>query len=356
MRSSPVPRSLDLFAGIGGITHGLRGIFSPVGYCEIDEFCVGALKRLMREGKIPEAAVHPDVRTLSLPPGTVDAVVGGSPCVGFSSAGKRRGLRDEQSALYADMMRIVRDLRPTHVFMENVAAIVQSDALETVLRDLGGMGYACKWTTLYARDVGAPQMRRRWFLLASTGAPPLAPPIDPHDWTREPCVRMEPLGKTSRKQFKALGNAAVPDQVRAAYAWLASTWHDTGEETTLGTVMRERSDGFCKDGTFYEVTKFATTVPKNPADIVLIPGVVASPKIPKNTLPELERSVGISAWGTPRSSFVNANWVLTARGAKDLPTQLRFDHRTPDDVRHMHPNARWIAWLQGFPPDWLQKG
>lgn len=327
-----------------------------MGYCEIDEFCAEVLKRLMREGKIPEAPVHPDVRTLTLRRGAVDAVVGGSPCVGFSSAGKRRGLDDEQSALYRDMMRIVRDARPTHVFMENVAAIVQSEALETVLADLGDLGYACKWTTLYARDVGSPQLRRRWFLLASTGTPPLAPPTKQHDWAREPCVRMEPLGKTSRKQFKALGNAAVPDQVRAAYAWLASTWIHPTERTTLGAVMNARSDGFFKNGEFYAVQKFATTVPKNVADIVLSPGIVKSPKPPKNTLPELETEVRLGAWGTPRSSFVNANWVLTARGAKDLPTQLRFDHRTPDDVRHMHPSARWIAWLQGFPDGWLQNG
>lgn len=311
---------------------------------------------MMREGRIPEAPVHPDVRTLEVRRGAVDAIVGGSPCVGFSSAGKRRGLNDEQSALYADMMRIVGDARPTHVFMENVAALVQSDALETVLRDLGDLGYACKWTTLYARDVGSPQMRRRWFLLASTGTPPLAPSVEPHDWTREPCSRMEPLGKTTRKQFKALGNAAIPDQVRAAYAWLASTWHDTGGETILGTVMDSRSDGFFRDGKFYRVTKFATAVPKTLANIVLLPGIVKSPKPPKNTLPELERSIELAMWGTPRSSFVNANWVLTARGAKDLPTQLRFDRRTPDDVRHMHPNARWIAWLQGFPDGWLQNG
>lgn len=339
-------KSFDVFSGIGGITHGLRGVTSPVAYCENDEFCRGVLEKLMRDGRIPRAPILGDVKDVcAADVGPVDMLVGGSPCVGFSMAGKRRGLRDAASGLYAEFSRLARELAPEHVFFENVSALVQSDDFRTILEDLGGMGYTCRWTTLYASDVGAPQKRRRVFVLASKTTPPVVDTPESHDWATEPCPRMAPLARTSRKKFKALGNAAVPDQVSAAYAWLSKTWGHTKRQNP-------HWDGAYVDGKYYASPPFprkGTTGIR----IELDPDVFVQNKRPRNKTPRVDNVIVRSAWGTPRSSFVNSNAVLTARGAKDLPTQLRFERGTPNDIRGLHPNPAWIAWLQGFPWGWM---
>ncbi len=344
-------KSFDVFSGIGGITHGLRHVASPTAYCDNDDFCRDVLQKLMREGRIPAAPILGDVKSVrAADVGPVDIVVGGSPCVGFSMAGKRRGLRDAASGLYAEFSRLVGELGPEHVFFENVAALVQSDDFRAILEDLGGMGYACRWTTLYASDVGAPQKRRRVFLLASKSTPPIADPPEPHDWTTEPCPRMVELAPTARKKFKALGNAAVPDQVAGAYAWLSKTWN----ARTLQNAPKW--DGAYVDGAYYASPAFPRNAfPRNARDIEieLDPDAFVTTKPLRNKTPKLADRVVLKAWGTPRSAFVNANAVLTARGAKDLPTQLRFEIRTPDETRGLHPNPDWITWLQGFPCGWL---
>lgn len=335
-------RSLDLFAGIGGITHGLRGVAVPVMYCELDEYCVSVLERLMLTTAIPSAPIHRDIRTLGadIVRENVDIIVAGIPCTGFSTAGKRRGLDDVQSGLYSHVLRLVKTVKPPYVFFENVAAI-RSGGMRIILRDLEDEGYVCRWMTLYARDVGAPHRRNRWFMLATrTGRPP-APPSPPdvppsRDWTSEPTdvPRMGPSASTTRKSLGALGNAAVPDQVRAAYMWLCTEWDDANDRDEIATFP-ERTDV--------------------DLGIVLRPlGNVADIKERHRRTTPLDRDVRIRMWGTPRKSAINANAVLTVRGAKDLATQVRFDIRTPpEDTVYRHPNPRWVEWLMGFPRGWL---
>ena len=57
-------RTLDLFSGVGGITHALRGFASPEMYCDIDPHAQAVLRNLMRQGKLPSAPIHADVTTL----------------------------------------------------------------------------------------------------------------------------------------------------------------------------------------------------------------------------------------------------------------------------------------------------
>lgn len=75
-------RSLDLFSGVGGITHGLRGFATPVMYCEKDPDCHGVLRKLMGQGRLPRAPIHDDITKLTARgvPGRVDLIVAGFPC------------------------------------------------------------------------------------------------------------------------------------------------------------------------------------------------------------------------------------------------------------------------------------
>ncbi len=93
--------SVDLFSGIGGIALALHGIAETKMYCEINTTCHLIMEKLFQKGLLHRAPIHPDVCKLTredVPEG-VDMVCFGSPCIGFSSAGIRKGFENEQSGL-----------------------------------------------------------------------------------------------------------------------------------------------------------------------------------------------------------------------------------------------------------------
>jgi len=97
-----------------------------------------------------------------------DLVCAGFPCQGTSSAGKRTGLEDDRSALWFQLVRVLRDLRPGFVFVENSAGLLAPGrGFDQVLGDLASIGYDAEWTTLEAGAVGAPHGRDRVFVLAT---------------------------------------------------------------------------------------------------------------------------------------------------------------------------------------------
>lgn len=154
----------SLFAGIGGIDLGLeRAGHGPVLWqVEIDARC-----RLVLEHHWPNAKRYEDVRSVgaaTLAP--VDLICGGFPCTDVSSAGKRAGLAGARSGLWFEYLRIVTELRPSWVVVENVASGARA-WVDAVLTGLGELGYACLPIPLSAADVGAPHLRRRIFVVAT---------------------------------------------------------------------------------------------------------------------------------------------------------------------------------------------
>lgn len=104
-----------------------------------------------------------DVGAHNLP--RVDVVCGGFPCQDISNAGKRAGIEGERSGLWSEYARIIRELRPQYVVVENVAAL-RIRGLDVVLGDLANLGYDAEWSVLSACAVGAPHTRERLFILA----------------------------------------------------------------------------------------------------------------------------------------------------------------------------------------------
>ncbi len=158
---------LDLFSGIGGLSLALEPWVRTVAYCEIDSYARAVLLARMHEGRLERAPIHDDVRQLRsehilLP---IDIIFGGFPCQDISLAGKRAGLDGERSGLYREVVRLVSELGPRFVFLENVAAI-RGHAWR-VVEDLARLGFDCRWTNLSAAEVGAPHRRDRWWLLAA---------------------------------------------------------------------------------------------------------------------------------------------------------------------------------------------
>lgn len=164
---------LDLFSGIGGLALALEPWVRPVAYCENDRFAQSVLLDRMRTGDLPVAPIWDDVRTLQtrdLP--DVDIVYGGFPCQDLSAAGVGRGLAGERSGLYLEIERVIKEANPAFVFLENVPAI-RTRGLGRVVWGLSELGYDCRWTVVSAAEVGAPHLRKRWFMLAHTRSKPI---------------------------------------------------------------------------------------------------------------------------------------------------------------------------------------
>lgn len=163
---------LHLFAGAGGGILGseLLGI-RTVCAVEIEPYPASVLLARQNDGLLPPFPVWDDVRTFDGRPwrGLVDVVSGGFPCQDISSAGKGAGIDGERSGLWREMHRIVGEVRPKYVFVEN-SPMLTSRGLGCVLGDLAAIGYDAEWMVLGADDVGAPHERKRMWILAVNSA------------------------------------------------------------------------------------------------------------------------------------------------------------------------------------------
>jgi DNA (cytosine-5)-methyltransferase 1 len=212
----------SLFAGVGGFDLGLeRAGMRTVWFCEEDPFCRRVLAKHW-----PGVPCYPDVRSLVADAGTgrrsevvheplnhakgraanhkresacdpqgrrhlsgvaagacgvsgdderlpvpvphVDVLCGGFPCQDLSYAGKGAGIDGERSGLWSEYARLVRELRPRYVIVENVPALL-TRGLGRVLADLAACGYDAEWDCIPASAVGAPHRRDRVWLVAYPG-------------------------------------------------------------------------------------------------------------------------------------------------------------------------------------------
>ncbi len=135
-------------------------------FVEWDEHPRDVLIAAQRAGYFAPAPIWDDVTTFDGKPfcGAFDAILAGYPCQPFSQAGLRRGADDERH-LWPDVARIISDVSPTWVFLENVAGHVTLGA-EAVLRDLWGLGYTPAAGLFSAAETGATHERLRWFCVA----------------------------------------------------------------------------------------------------------------------------------------------------------------------------------------------
>jgi DNA (cytosine-5)-methyltransferase 1 len=206
---------LDLFSGIGGFSLGLErtGGFETRAFVEIDPYCRAVLRRHW-----PDVPVYDDVRTLTaarlaadgiiqleacrtrfmanagdngrleqndrsmegfagsscsqwskqtkgIGYSGIDVICGGFPCQDISVAGKGAGIGGERSGLWSEYARIIGEVRPRYVIVENVAALL-GRGIERVLGDLAALGYDAEWHCIPASAVGAPHRRDRVWIVA----------------------------------------------------------------------------------------------------------------------------------------------------------------------------------------------
>ena len=298
-------------------------------------------------------------------------------CIGFSKAGKGEGFDNAQSKLYAHIVRLISEVQPTYVFLENVAAITEGPGLEGVLKTLGAQGYDAAWMCLCAYNAGSPQKRKRWFCLATrrgAGARTLTSSVkcQGYDWRREPAgvPRMTATPDPTRKvRMHMLGNTAVPDVVRLAFrclwqglapaaaragdARIAWAFPPRPVDAPKGARAGGMTCGACPaKGAPYSLP-CPDLPPRRDWGLVLDPKALPPPKVlnPLMTSGVLTAPLRIRDWATPRCKITGAARVLTRRCKNDLPTQLRFERGTKNRETGAF-NPRWVEWLMGYDLGW----
>jgi DNA (cytosine-5)-methyltransferase 1 len=234
---------LALFAGAGGgILGGKLLGWRTVCAVEFEPYAAGVLAQRQNDGLLAPFPIWNDVRTFDGRPwrGLVDVVSGGFPCQDISPAGTGAGLEGERSGLWFEFARILGDVRPRYVFIENSAALI-TRGLDRVLGDLAALGFDARWTVLSAEDCGAPHERERAWIVAHArevvGSPrprpvkqPREPAVQPWDYSgisRDREGRWVEMAREFRRlddgmahaveRTQAAGNGQVP--IVAATAW-----------------------------------------------------------------------------------------------------------------------------------------
>jgi DNA (cytosine-5)-methyltransferase 1 len=232
-------KALSLFSGIGGIDLACEwaGI-ETVAFCEREPFCQKVLRKHW-----PHVPIYDDVCMLTKERldadgiGTIDLIHGGYPCQPFSHAGKRRGAEDDRH-LWPEVARLLDEIEPDWFVGENVSGHITM-GLDTVLTDLGRLGYTAQSFHIPALAVDADHERYRVFIVAYAdrksglqthkAARAIGEkweswedvswrswrPIPRSDWNISgPPVSREPDGIPGRlERCRALGNAVAPQQI-----------------------------------------------------------------------------------------------------------------------------------------------
>ena len=170
-------KTIDLFAGAGGITEGFRKA----------GFVCACANDFDEEAKNTFTYNHPDTPYLlkdvkavtasellekaGCEASDIDLITGGPPCQGFSLAGRRLS-DDPRNVLFREYIRITKDILPKVIFFENVHGIMSMQGgkvLNAIVAEFGEIGYQCKYALVNAADYGVPQSRPRFVLIGVRG-------------------------------------------------------------------------------------------------------------------------------------------------------------------------------------------
>ena len=215
----------SLFAGIGGFDLGLeRAGMVCKWQVEIEPYARAVLAKHW-----PDVPRHDDVRTFPTADRDwrVDVICGGFPCQDISNAGRKAGLAGTRSRLWHEYARVVGELRPRYVVVENVSALLER-GMDAVLGGFSDLGYDAEWHVIPASAVGAPHRRERVWIVAYTNDES-EPDVPKHDepWRVVPTIEASDWWKAAEPEMvgvadglqarvdrdRCLGNAVVPQVV-----------------------------------------------------------------------------------------------------------------------------------------------
>ncbi len=222
----------------GGILGGLLLGWRTVCAVEIESYCREVLLRRQRDGVLPLFPIWDDILTFDGRPwrGKVDIITAGFPCQDISCAGRGAGINGPKSGLWREAARIIGEVRPEFVLVEN-SPVITRRGLGVVLGDLAEAGYDAEWGVFSAAEIGAPHLRKRIWILAHSNNPATAR-------QRELGGEIPAFAKSERFD---MGGAAVADsQGRRTGRLPARSWTEREREADLGRESSLVSDALDK--------------------------------------------------------------------------------------------------------------
>ena len=166
MKNSPT--ILDLFCGIGGLSLGMhRAGFRSVGGVDMWQDALETFSHNLKTptmlADVTEVGAREIAEHFSVEPYDIDVLVGGPPCQGFSTVGKREE-SDPRNSLWSHYLQLVAEIRPVYVVIENVEGLVAIDKgriCKNICNAFNAIGYHMKWKLLTSSHFGVPQLRKR---------------------------------------------------------------------------------------------------------------------------------------------------------------------------------------------------
>ncbi len=260
-------RELALFAGAGGgILGGKLLGWRTVCAVERDAYAAAVLAQRQNDRLLEAFPIWSDVTTFDGKPwrGIVDVISGGFPCQDISVAGKGAGIEGERSGMWKEFFRIICDIRPRFVFVEN-SPMLTSRGLGVVLGDLAEAGYDAEWTCLSAAEVGANHIRDRIWILGHTD--------DYGQIASEKRKSFAQGGYTSETRQKQTGEPSRSSEQHAELANTKIVHSNAGTDNKKYSESQKQQSGSCgsevsnSNSAQFERNMFSERIPSQHANI-----------------------------------------------------------------------------------------
>jgi DNA (cytosine-5)-methyltransferase 1 len=245
------PTAIDLFAGCGGLTCGLKKArFTVVGAIELHPLAAKSYRQNHPEVDVLQEDIRkidPDkwIAALGLKSGELDLLAGCPPCQGFSTLRTKNGARsncDSRNSLVREMLRLVDVFRPKAILMENVPGLRSKAVFDEFIRELEDRGYLVPNPTVHdVADYGVPQRRKRLVLAAGLGFEiPFADTAKRLRTVRVVIEDLKPAGSSgdhwhdlpeTRSDLMRRRIAATPRDGGSRSAWPEELWWDCHRHT-----------------------------------------------------------------------------------------------------------------------------
>lgn len=318
--ASTQPIAIDVFSGAGALTWGLkRAGFRVAAAVEIEGNAFATYKT-----NHPEVhAIKQDVRTVrgadlrKIVGAKIDLLAGCPPCQGFSTLTNTSSKRDPRNNLVLEMARLVRELRPRAVMMENVPGLADRGKrlFNRFLRTLEELDYRFSWEVLQVANYGVPQNRRRLVLVAGHRKQLILPEPTYHRTGKGGL----PQWKTLRDVLPGLGRAMLFEKARKAGGAHRFNWH----------VTRRLS-------------------PENVARLRAARPGASRTELPKSLRPDCHKELN-SGYTSVYGRMAWSQLPVTITGGCTTLSKGRFGH--PSALRTI--SVREAARIQTFPDDYI---
>jgi len=209
--------------------------WKPVAFSEIAQFPCSVLSE--RYPHVPNFGDMTKFEEWDIEPGSIDILVGGTPCQSFSIAGLRGGLEDQRGNLALTYCRILQKFKPRWFVFENVPGVLSSNKgrdFGSILGAMAELGYGCCWSVRDAQYFGVPQRRRRVFVVGCL-----------NDWRRAAEVLFEPgcvSGDSKKGRDKKKNIAGSLASRTTAGGGLGTDFDLDGGLQVVGTIKSTHSN------------------------------------------------------------------------------------------------------------------